>query len=70
METARVARILDEMGTLLEVRGENPFRCRAYHNAAQALKGLPADLAEWLADGRLAPCRASARRSWARSPSW
>ena len=42
------------MGTLLEVRGENPFRCRAYHNAAQALQGLPADLSEMIADGRLA----------------
>ena len=29
MDTARVAQILDEMGTLMEVRGENPFRCRA-----------------------------------------
>ena len=46
-----IARILDEMGTLLEVRGENPFRCRAYHNAAQALKGLPGDLSEMIADG-------------------
>ncbi len=54
METARIARILDEMGTLLEVRGENPFRCRAYHNAAQALKTLPSDLSEMLADGSLA----------------
>src|SRR5947209_5389784 len=53
METARVARILDEMGTLLEVRGENPFRCRAYHNAAQALKGLPSDLSEMISDGSL-----------------
>ena len=54
METARIARILDEMGTLLEVRGENAFRCRAYHNAAQALKGLPSDLSEMIADGSLA----------------
>lgn len=54
METARIARILDEMGTLLEVRGENPFRCRAYHTAAQVLKGLPDDLAEMVADGSLA----------------
>src|SRR4051794_1060907 len=37
METARIAQILDEMGTLLELRGENPFRCRAYHTAAQTL---------------------------------
>ena len=54
METGRIAQILDEMGTLLEVRGENPFRCRAYHNAAQALKGLPADLSEMITDGSLA----------------
>lgn len=54
METARVARVLDEMGTLLEVRGENPFRCRAYHTAAQALKGLPSDLSPMLEDGSLA----------------
>jgi DNA polymerase (family 10) len=53
METARVARILSEIGTMLEVRGENPFRCRAYHTAVQALTGLPADLSEMIADGRL-----------------
>ncbi|WP_337173421.1 DNA polymerase/3'-5' exonuclease PolX [Paludisphaera sp.] len=54
METARIAQVLDEMGTILEVRGENPFRCRAYHNAAQALGGLPGDLTEMIADGSLA----------------
>jgi DNA polymerase (family 10) len=54
METPRIARVLEEMGTLLEVRGENPFRCRAYHNAAQALRALPTDLSEMIADGRLA----------------
>ncbi len=54
METAQIARIIDEMGTLLEVRGENAFRCRAYHNAAQALKGLPADLTAMIQDGSLA----------------
>src|SRR4051812_7827071 len=54
MQTPHIARILAEMGTLLEVRGENPFRCRAYHAAAQALEALPADLSEMIADGRLA----------------
>jgi DNA polymerase (family 10) len=53
METARIATIIDDMGTLLEVRGENPFRCRAYHNAAQSLRGLPSDLSEMIADGSL-----------------
>src|SRR5437868_7018689 len=54
METARIARILDEIGTMLEVQGENPFRCRAYHNAADALKGLPDNLAAMVEDGSLA----------------
>jgi DNA polymerase (family 10) len=53
METERIARIIDEMGTLLEIRGENPFRCRAYHTAAQALASLPADLADMIASGAL-----------------
>src|SRR5262245_38415505 len=53
METARIAQILDEMGTLLEIKGENPFRCRAYHQAAQVLQSLPSDLSEMIADGQL-----------------
>lgn len=54
MESSRIAQILDEMGTLLEVKGENPFRCRAYHTAAQTLRGLPSDLSDMLAEGTLA----------------
>ncbi len=53
MEAAKIAQIIDEMGTLLELRGENPFRVRAYHTAAQALVNLPGDLGEMIADGRL-----------------
>ena len=53
METARIAQIIDEMGTLLELKGENPFRCRAYHAAAQSLGHLPGDLREMIADGSL-----------------
>src|SRR4029077_71995 len=54
METAKIAQVLDEMGTMLELRGENPFRCRAYHTAAQALSNLPDELSEMIAAGRLA----------------
>ncbi len=53
MDTPRIARILSEMGTLLELNGENPFRCRAFHTAAQALKGLPDDLVGLIGDGTL-----------------
>jgi DNA polymerase (family 10) len=53
MDTAKIAQVIDEMGTLLELQGENPFRCRAYHTAAQALLNLPAELPEMISDGRL-----------------
>jgi DNA polymerase (family 10) len=53
METARIAQVLDEMGTMLEIRGENPFRCRAYHTAAQALMNLPDELSKLIADDQL-----------------
>ena len=44
MDKKRIIEILDEMGTLLELTGENPFRSRAYHNAAQVIGGFPGDL--------------------------
>ena len=53
METAEIAQILDEMGTLLESGARTRSACRAYHTAAQALLNLPGDLPEMIADGRL-----------------
>jgi len=53
MERERVASILDEIGTLLEIRGENPFRCRAYRNASQAIKTVEEPLNDLVASGRL-----------------
>ena len=35
-----VAEIFDELADLLEIRGENPFRIRAYRNAARTVAGL------------------------------
>jgi DNA polymerase (family 10) len=54
MEKERVAAILDEIGTLLEIQGENPFRCNAYHNAARAIDQLETNLDELVAAGKLA----------------
>ncbi len=44
MDKSQVAQILDEIGTLLELQGENPFKCRAYHNASRVISGLTQDL--------------------------
>jgi DNA polymerase (family 10) len=53
MDKKRVTEILDEIGTLLELTGENPFRSRAYHNAAQVVAGLTDDLEELVRLGSL-----------------
>lgn len=44
--------VLEEIGTLLEIKGENPFKSRAYFNAARALSGLEG-LDEVIKGGRL-----------------
>ncbi|HXG48065.1 MAG TPA: helix-hairpin-helix domain-containing protein, partial [Methylomirabilota bacterium] len=54
MDKAKVAEILVEIGTLLELKGENPFKTRAYSNAARALENLAEPLEKIVADGRLA----------------
>ena len=40
MNKEQVAQILTEIATLLELKGENPFKSRAYQNAARAIESL------------------------------
>ena len=54
MDKDRVAEILVEIGRLLELKGENPFKTRAYENAARALEGLTEPLQKLVAENRLA----------------
>ncbi len=54
MDKEQVAAVLTEIGTLLELKGENPFKTRAYHNAARTLEGLAEPLDKIVAEGRLA----------------
>jgi DNA polymerase (family 10) len=44
MNKTEVADILDAIGTLLELKGENPFKSRAYHNAARTIVAVDQDL--------------------------
>jgi DNA polymerase (family 10) len=53
MDKERVAEILVEIGTLLELQGENPFKTRAYQNAARTLESLSEPLANLVAEKRL-----------------
>ncbi len=41
-----IARILDDVSVMLEITGANPFRVRAFSNAARALEDLTEDLRE------------------------
>ena len=53
MDKEQVAEILAEIGTLLELKGENPFKTRAYANAARTLEGLSEPLEKIIAENRL-----------------
>ena len=41
-----IARVLAEIGDLLEIKGENPFKIRAYRNAAEAIAHTAEPVAE------------------------
>jgi DNA polymerase (family X) len=53
MDKVEVAAILDEIATLLELQGENPFRARAYSTAARTIAQLEVNLADVVAAGEL-----------------
>ena len=57
MDRHQVAQVLNEIAQLLELKGENPFKVRAYENAARIVEGLSADLSDLIKSGRLTEIR-------------
>src|SRR5262249_26582819 len=57
MDNERVSAILDEIATLLELQGENPFRCKAYRNAARAIQQMEGRLDDIVGAGKLTEIR-------------
>lgn len=53
MDKDKVAEVLVEIGTLLELKGENPFKTRAYFNGARTIESLNEPLAKLVAEKRL-----------------
>ncbi|MER3523988.1 MAG: DNA polymerase/3'-5' exonuclease PolX [Ignavibacteria bacterium] len=53
MDKKSIVAILDEMGTLLELQGANPFKSRAFHNASRALEGVTEDVRTLIETGEI-----------------
>jgi DNA polymerase (family 10) len=54
MDKPAIRRALDELASYLELAGENPFKVRAFTNAAKAIGNFAGDVAEAAASGALA----------------
>jgi DNA polymerase (family 10) len=54
LENLAIARVFAEIGDLLEIKGENPFKIRAYRNAAETIAHSPERLADLSPEERLA----------------
>jgi DNA polymerase (family 10) len=53
MDNPQVAETLETIGNLLDLKGENPFKVRAYRNAARAIAALPESVARLAEEKRL-----------------
>jgi len=51
MHNAEIARKFNELADLLEIRGDNPFRVRAYRNVASIVEGSARPMEDRVADG-------------------
>ena len=54
MNKDSVAEILSQIATMLELKGENVFKIRAYQNAARAMETFSGNLAQVVGEGKLA----------------
>jgi DNA polymerase (family 10) len=52
MTNAEIAAAFDLMGDILDFQGANPFRVRAYRNAARTLQDYPESLAAFAGEGK------------------
>ncbi|OGW81563.1 MAG: histidinol-phosphatase [Omnitrophica bacterium RIFCSPLOWO2_12_FULL_44_17] len=53
MTNKEISEILQEIALLLEIKGENPFKVRAYQNGARVVDGIGGDVGELVRAGKL-----------------
>ena len=51
VQNAEIAEMFDQTAELLEIKGDNPFRSRAYRNAARMIERLPKSITSLLRAG-------------------
>lgn len=51
IQNIEIAAMLTQLADLLEIEGQNPFRVRAYRNAARLVETLPRNVADMIAAG-------------------
>ena len=53
MNNKEIARVFADIADLLELKGENPFKIRAYQKAVRSIEQLPVELEQLVAENRL-----------------
>ncbi len=53
VDRATVAKVLEQIAWHLELKGDNPFKIRAFRMGARTVSGLAGEPAQWLAEGSL-----------------
>ncbi|HAD21763.1 MAG TPA: DNA polymerase/3'-5' exonuclease PolX [Opitutae bacterium] len=53
MDKKDIVEVLERIGTMMEIKGENPFKIRAYSAGARTLQTMEKDLGEVIEEGRL-----------------
>ena len=53
MDKKDISDVLERIGTMMEIKGENPFKVRAYFAGARTLQTMEDDLGEVIEEGRL-----------------
>ena len=51
MTNREIAKIFNQLANMLEIKGENPFKVRAYRNAARVIDSLPKNLETMVQNG-------------------
>jgi DNA polymerase (family 10) len=53
MKNLEIAQVFREIAKILEIKGDNPFRIRAYERAAQNIEGLTGNIEDYIREDRL-----------------